>query len=227
MRKTVVISGGSEGLGYATAKALVTDYNVYILAPTKDKLVNAAQELGCKYKVCDVSNWEQVSSVVREIQSESSSIDICINNAGLWIQDELDTNDPEYISKVLNVNTLGVMYLSKAVIPMMKKNSSGIILNVISQAGLHAKAQRTVYNASKWGVTGFTKSLYQELTPYGIKVLGIYPSLINTSMFKKMGFDRDMSGALDPSEVAGAIKFMLESKDSTAITELGMLNINY
>lgn len=224
MNTTVVISGGSEGLGYATAKLLAKNYNVYILSPTEEKLASAANEIGCKYKVCDVTKWDMVHSAVTEIVEEAGKIDICINNAGVWIEGELDANEPEKIHNTLEVNVLGVMLLSKAVIPHMKKMQTGIILNVISQAGINAKADRSVYYASKWAITGFTKCLYLDLLKYGIRVMGIYPGKMNTKIFETAGIPKDMKGSLEPADVAKTIEFMLQSSSTVAHTDVVMMD---
>lgn len=227
MSKTIIISGGSEGLGYAIAKLLSDKDNVYILSRTEDKLKEVSAELGCKYKVCDVSKWEQVESAVNEILKETGSIDICINNAGLWIQGPLDENDPADIKDVLEVNTLGTIYLSRSVINSMKEKGSGTIINVNSQAGYYPKAERTVYNASKWAITGFTKSLFQELTKHGIRVVGFYPGKMDTGMFKKAGIDKDMKGSVDTLDAANAIEYIINQKKDIVIPELGMMRIDY
>lgn len=105
------------------------------------------------------------------------------------------------------MNNLGVVLASKAVIPQMKKQKSGLIVNINSQGGFYAKAERAVYSAAKWGMTGFTKSLQSELAKYGIAVTGIYPGKMNTKMFEKMGIQKDMADALDTKEVAKVIIF--------------------
>jgi len=103
----------------------------------------------------------------------------------------------------------------------MKKQKEGTIMNISSQAGLYAKGERAVYNATKWGVTGFTKSLEIELQKYKIRVIGIYPGKLNTKMFEKMGIKKDLSDALDPEEIAKTIEFITTLKQSTLIPEIG------
>lgn len=146
--QTILIPGGSDGLGKVIAARLASNYEVTILSLSEDKLKAVAKELNCAYKVCDVSDYAQVEQAVAEIRA----VDCVINNAGLWIQGPLDENDPERVRAVLEVNALGTISLAKAVVPGMKQRKSGRIINIISQAGLEGKAERTVYNASKWAV---------------------------------------------------------------------------
>ena len=226
MKKVVLISGGSDGLGKAIAQNLTHEYRVVILSPTEEKLKKVAGEIGVDYIVADVTDYESLEKAVKRVVDKFKRIDCLVNNAGLWIQGELVDNNSEDIRKVINVNTLGAVYFSKAVIPQMKKQRSGLIINIISQAGIYHKAERTVYNASKWAITGFTKSLQPEVAKYGISVSGIYPGKMKTEMFKKMGIEKDMNDALDPIEVARTVKFLLETDTNVNFPEIGIKNIN-
>jgi NADP-dependent 3-hydroxy acid dehydrogenase YdfG len=220
--KNIIITGGSDGLGKALAKSLSKENNVIIISPTENKLKKVADEIGCSYKVCDVSDYEQVEKCINEI----GTIDVLINNAGLWIQDELDTNDSERINSVIDVNLLGVINCSKAVLPIMKQNKEGLIININSQAGINHKAERTVYNATKWGVTGFTKSLQDEVTKYGIRVTNVMPGMMKTDMFKKLNIEKNMANGVDTKEVARLIRFIIDTPSDVMIPEVGIKNIN-
>ncbi len=220
--KTILISGGSDGLGKAIAEKLASDNKVIILSPTEHKLQKAAASFGGEYRICDVSDYNWVESVVREI----GQIDCVINGAGLWVQGPLEDNDPQRIREVLEVNTLGTINMTKAVIPTMKKQHNGLIINIISQTGLTAKAERSVYTASKWAITGFTRAIQSELAEFGIRVTGLYPGKLNTDMFKKMGIDKSMEDALDPDEVAKTVDFILSLNANILLPEIGIKNID-
>jgi len=217
-RKTIVITGGSDGLGKAIAAALAPQHRVVILSPNEEKLQKTAAELGCEYQVCDVRDYAQVQKAVDQI----GPIDCLVNNAGLWIQGPLSCDEPARIQEVIDVNTIGTIYMSKAVISGMQQRKSGLIINVISQGGLYAKADRAVYNASKWAITGFTKSLQPELAPYGIAVTGLYPGKMKTDMFKKMGIEKDMKDGIDPAVVAQTVAFIISLDAPACIPELGI-----
>ena len=222
MNKTIVITGGSDGLGKTIATKLAPNNNVIILSPNKDKLQVVADEVGCEYRICDVRDYTQVEKVIQGI----GHIDCLVNNAGLWIQGELDQDDPTRIHEVIEVNLLGVINMTKAVIPAMKRQESGLIININSQAGFYAKAERAVYNATKWGVTGFTKSIQPELAKYGIGVTGLYPGMLKTEMFSKMNIEKDMNKALDTEEVAKTIEFLLTFDNPTVFPEIGIKHID-
>ena len=226
MKKTILITGGSDGLGKTLAEYLSKENNVIIIATNEEKLKKVAENNNCTYKVCDVSDYKLVENTINEIIEEHNKIDVLINNAGLWIQEELDINDSDRIKSVIEVNLLGTINVSKAVIPNMKQNKDGVIININSQAGINHKAERTVYNASKWGVTGFTKSLQDELAKYGIRVTDVLPGMLRTDMFNKLNITKNMENGLDTKEVARLIQFIIDTPSNVMIPEVGIKNIN-
>lgn len=226
MNKIVVITGGSDGLGKTLATSLSNDNNVIILATNEEKLKEVSDHINCKYRICDVSDYKIVENTINDIVNEFGKIDVLINNAGLWIQGELDTNDGERINSVVGVNLLGVINCSKAVIPSMKQNKDGLIININSQAGINHKAERTVYNATKWGVTGFTKSLQDEVAKYGIRVTNVMPGMMKTEMFSKLNIEKNMANGVDTKEVARLISFIIDTPSDVMIPEVGIKNIN-
>ena len=224
--KTIVITGGSDGLGKTLSETFSKENNVIILSTNEEKMNLVATENNCSYKVCDVSNYEIVEKAINEIIKEYNKIDVLINNAGLWIQEELDTNDSDRIKSVIDVNLLGTINVSKAVIPSMKENRDGLIININSPAGINHKAERVVYNASKWGVTGFSKSLQDEVAKYGIRVTDVMPGMMKTEMFSKMNIEKNMVNGLDTKAVARLIQFIIDTPSDVMIPEVGIKNIN-
>lgn len=226
MKKVIVITGASDGLGKELAKDLVKDNIVIGLSPNKNKIEEVAKELNCDYRVCDVSKYQQVEQTIKDIVSKYNRIDILINNAGLWIQDELEYNENSRIEDVIGTNLIGVINMSKYVITPMKNQKDGIIININSQAGINYKAERVVYNASKWGVTGFTKSLQAEVAKYGIRVTDVYPGMMKTNMFNKMGISKNMNNGLSLKEMVRVINFIIDTPSDVMIPEIGIKNIN-
>ena len=124
MKKTIVITGGSDGLGRTLTETFSKENNVIILATNEDKMKLVAESNNCSYKACDVSNYDMVEKAINEIVKEYNKIDVLINNAGLWIQEELDVNDSNRIKSVIDVNLLGTIninhYLHSAPIRPLK-----------------------------------------------------------------------------------------------------------
>jgi len=226
MKKVIVISGGSDGLGKEIAKHLASENMVIILSSEKEDLQTVANELGCDFRFCDVSDSESIKLAVDGIKEKYGKIDCLINNAGLWIEGLLEQNDTSRIKAVIDVNTTGAIMLAKSVIPLMKERKEGLIINVISQSGIYAKTERTVYTASKWALTGFTKSLQLELAKYGIRVTGLYPGRMKTKFFEKSGIKKDLNNALETKEVAKIVKFLLSSDKNVVFPEIGIKHID-
>ena len=108
----------------------------------------------------------------------------------------------------------------------MKQNKNGLIININSQAGINHKAERVVYNATKWGVTGFSKSLQDEVAKYGIRVTNVMPGMMKTDMFSKMNIEKNMANGVDTKEVARLIQFIIDTPSDVMIPEVGIKNIN-
>ena len=229
MTKHILITGATTGLGFITAKQLLADGNftVTILGKDEAKAKAAAQELGCAYVVADVANNSQVEAAIAQAAEQGGNVDVLINNAGIWIQGLLEDNDPAIMHQVIEVNTLGVMYATRAVVPAMKNRKDGRIINVISQGGFYAKAERSVYTASKWAITGFTKCMQHELKPFNIGVVGFYPGAMDTPLFDKAGNGRDMSKALNPQQAAEALVYLCKQPSGIDIPEFGIQSLSY
>ena len=233
MKKTILITGGAKGIGkrisFDFAKA---GYNVCInYNKSKSEAMLLKDELakdGCSVVIykADITKNEEVHKMVNDVINTFGKIDVLINNAGLWIQEELDYNDSDRIHSVVDVNLLGVINCSKAVIPFMKQNKTGLIININSQAGINHKAERVVYNATKWGVTGFSKSLQDEVAKYGIRVTNVMPGMMKTDMFSKMNIEKNMANGVDTKEVARLIQFIIDTPSDVMIPEVGIKNIN-
>ena len=226
MKKVILIAGGSDGLGKSVAESLVKENIVVILSPSEEKLKKVAKEVGCEYVVADVTDYESLTLAIAKVIKQHERIDCLVNCAGLWIQGELDVNDPKLIKKVVEVNTLGTILMTKAVIPQMKKQKSGLIININSQSGIYPKEERSVYVASKFAVTGFERSLQPELAKYGIVVTGILPGGMKTNFFEKANNAKDKTNFIDTKEVAEVVEFLLKRKSTTVITEIGIKDIN-
>lgn len=225
-KKVVIISGGSQGLGREIAQTLNPIYQIVILSPTKDRVEKTAKQIGCDFRVCDISDWDSVETATKSILKRYARIDCLINNASLYIEQELDLDDPAQIKRVNDVNITGTQFLTKAVIPAMKIQKIGLIINIDSQAGLVGQNGKSIYNASKAAIHNFTKSLQIELPKYGIQVTGVYPGKLDTNMFTNMGIKKDMTNALHPKHVARLVEFILSFDNQVVFPEVGVKHPN-
>ncbi len=223
--KVAVITGGARGIGEAMVKRFVEDGATVISLDLNLEQVEAtAKPLGAVGMKCDVGNEAEVQAVFGEIIEKYGTIDILINNAGITRDAILHKMSDEYWNAVINVNLNSLFYCCKAVLPTMRKQGSGKIIN-LSSSSAWGNAGQTNYSASKGAVIGFTRSLAKESGLKNINVNCIAPAMIDTEMTRAMPEDvADMAVMLtplgrkgQPSEVASVASF-LASDDASFIT---------
>ena len=218
--KTVLISGGSRGIGAACVRAFAElGYTTYFLYKSSDgAATELALETGAKAIKCDVLD----SSAVKSAISEIGAVDILVNNAGIsFIGLTQDTDDDTY-RRVLDTNLSGAFYLSREVIPSMIRNGWGRIINIGSIWGKYGASCEVAYSMSKAGMRGLTTSLSKELGPSGITVNCVEPGVIETDMNAHFDAETlsDLANATPlcrlgkPEDVANAVIFLASEKAS-------------
>lgn len=221
--KNIIITGASDGLGKAIAKEL-KEHNLILISKDSEQLKKVAQELNCQYYTCDLTNYNAIEYVISKI----NDVDILINNAGVWLAGDLEENTFDQISNCIDVNTKAPIYMTKAVLPIMRNKKSGLIINVCSQSSFDNDDFATVYTASKWAMRGFNRAIQKVLSKENIKVTGFYPGFMQTNIFKKAGNDYDTSTGLETEKVAKTIRFITECEDDIIIPEFGIKDVeNY
>ncbi len=214
-------------MGKSIAKLLTNSHKVMIISPTIDKLKETAEELGCEFEVGDVTDWAQMSALMKKVKNQLGSIDVLINNAGLFMVGEVDDNSAKDIKRLIDVNVTGLIFSTKAAIPIMKQQKDGLIINIGSVGGYVTKPERAPYHASKYAITGFSGSIQKELAKHGIRVTCVYPGKLDTNIFKKLGLKRDMSDALDTKAVARIVKFLVDTDKDTVISDVTVKSSDY
>lgn len=218
-QKVICITGGANGLGRELAASLSPKNQVVIFDLDEKLSQTISQKLDCDYQICDVSDFDSLNNSINNVINKYHHIDCFINNAGVYIDGAIETNNPTIIKKVIEVNTIGPMFATNILVPIFKKQSLGTIININSTAGLHPKAFNSVYHASKWALTGFSQSINEELASSNIKIVDIHPGIMKTK-FTKGTDDYDPKNSLDPSEVVKAINFILSLDKDVLIPSL-------
>ncbi|NBS92072.1 glucose 1-dehydrogenase [bacterium] len=187
--KTAIITGGSKGLGLAMAEGLASaGANLVIISRNEKEGKAAAEKIVKEYKTkaiaisATVTSEEEIQKAVATTIKEFGSIDILINNAGINIRGPIDELSYEDFKKVQQTNVDGTWLPSKAVVPQMKKQKSGRIINLASTLGVVGLANRTPYATSKGAVVLMTRALALELAPFHITVNAICPGPFLTDM---------------------------------------------
>jgi NAD(P)-dependent dehydrogenase (short-subunit alcohol dehydrogenase family) len=162
--------------------------------------------------VCDVRKHKQVQGLIEYAASQLGGLDILINNAGIGIFETVEETSPEDFRAVLETNVFGVFYCCHEAIPQMKKRGGGYIINISSLAGVNAHPRMAAYNASKFGLNGFSEALMQEVRHDNIKVSYIMPGSVNTEFGGDSPSD-EKSWQLTPGDIARVVIDLLHHDD--------------
>lgn len=218
--KTAVVTGGSKGIGYAIAKRLVAaGVKVYICARDRGEVeaaVAGLSEIGEAYgKVCDVRDEEQVKRLLESCESRLGGIDVLVNNAGMGIMRKtVEEITPDEFRQTIETNLLGTYYTCHYAIPMLKRRGGGYIINISSLAGQNAHPGMAAYNASKFGLNGFTEAMMQEVRHDNIKVSYICPGSVNTEFGGDTVSD-EKAWQIQPDDIAQVVIDLLSMESRT------------
>jgi len=213
--KTAIVTGGTRGIGRAIAGALAAEgLNVCVSARTMEDVQQAVRELegagggSATGMACDVRSEEEVEALVAHAVEEFGGLDVLVNNAGVGVFKPVEELTPEEFRTVLETNLFGVFYACRAAIPEMKRRGGGYIINISSLAGANPHPRMSAYNASKFGLNGFSEALMQEVRHDGIKVSYVMPGSVNT----EFGGDEpseEKSWQLQPEDIARVVLDLL------------------
>ena len=233
--KTVLITGASSGIGWATAeKFAAAGYALVLCGRRKEKLEELVKKLNVPTHILvfDVSDKAAVFNVIDQLPPPFQKIDILINNAGnAHGMDSVQKAALKDWEAMMDSNVKGLMYVTKAILPQMVARKGGHIINLGSTAGKEVYPNGSVYCASKFAVDAFTKGLRIDLNPFEIKVGAINPGLVHTE-FSKVRFKGDLQRAekvyagmqpLMASDVADAIFYMASAPAHVNIADLVLL----
>lgn len=194
--KTIVITGGTKGLGKALADSFIQEgSNVIVCSRNQRELSNLSSNIiGIK---ADVTKEDELQNVINVVIEKFGQLDIWINNAGIWLpHSPIEEVDWKRAHDLIEVNLFGTVYGSKVSLIQMRKQGFGSIINIISTSALSGRSGSSAYCASKYAVDGFTKSLREELKDINIKIISIYPGGMKTNFFdekKPNNYDDYMS----------------------------------
>ena len=185
--KIAVVTGGTKGIGFAIAESMVkAGVSVFVCGRSGADVLAAVEKLSVHGKAaggdCDVRSEDRVRSMLVRCERVFGGVDILVNNAGMGVFGKtVEEISPDEFRQTLETNLFGVFYACHHAIPMMKSRGGGYIINISSLAGQNAHPKMAAYNASKFGLNGFTEALMLEVRQDDIKVSYICPGSVNTS----------------------------------------------
>jgi len=219
MAKVAVVTGSSSGIGYETSLLLARNEFVTYATMRNLKKSNDLQEIAVKERIplkvlpLDVNDDTSVSNAIDTIVKENDRIDVLVNNAGYDLFGSLEELTIDEIKEQFETNFFGVIRATKAVVPTMRKQGSGTIVNISSLGGrIGLMPFLTAYHSSKFAVEGFTESLRQELAPFNIDVILIEPGVIRSNFIDNSKNAKNYNPENSP--YAGTIQKLFEGFQS-------------
>ena len=228
--KVAVVTGGTRGIGLATVRKFLQNGATVVLfgsrTETVEKTVTTLKEENASYEVMglypNISDLKEVEQAFQVIVQKYGHIDILVNNAGISARESIYDDTEENFDKIIDLNVKGVFNCSKAVVPYMKKQGDGVILNTSSMVSIYGQAAGCGYPTSKFAVNGLTKSLARELGKDHIRVNAVAPGVIHTEMVDVLPkeviqpiIDSIPIGRMgEPEDIANAFLFLASSQAS-------------
>jgi len=237
--KVVVLTGAASGIGRATAILFAQEGAKLVLSDINEEKGQETLQLVKKYQQdvlfikCDVSKGAEVKKIIEKTIEKHERIDVLINNAGVVRVGQIESMSEDEYDLLLNVNLKGIYFCCHYAIPHLKKQKSGIIINLASVAGHIGQAEHALYCSTKHGVIGMTKALALDLAPYNIRVNSVSPGATDTPMLVsdvtkqakdrgldyetvKKEFEREgvMGRWAQPEEIAKGILFLATDESS-------------
>lgn len=226
--KVALVTGASSGIGLAAARALHAEgMEVVVAARSQDRLEGLRAELGerCLAVVTDVGDERQVQVLFDRISERFGGLDLLFNNAGVGYHGPVESGDTEQWRATIDANLYGVLFCTRAAIPLLRDRPGAMISTVASVGGRHGLEGWAVYNATKFAVVGFHDALRKELGPLGIRVSLIEPGAVYTNWGFNMPADamkerRDSLQALHAEDIAQALVYAYAQPPNVNVQEL-------
>ncbi len=200
--KTAIITGASSGIGRATALELAKEgVNLLLLSRNEEKLKHLADEIRSLHEVkvlyipFDLHKNRNYDLIVNIALENFDSLDILVNNAGIGYAGSIEQISTQDIEKIFWTNLFSHILLTKSVVPYMKQQERGSIVNIISLVAFRPMKYWGLYNASKSAMEGYFKTLRQEVKKYGIDVINVYPGWTDTAFFENAGIEQKVKNS--------------------------------
>ena len=207
-----LVTGGTRGIGYSIAEGLLAEgAKVFICGRDGSVLKKALEALGRNGKdrvdgtPADVRHYDDCRKLIRAAAERFGGLDILVNNAGIGVMKPVDQLTPEDWDATIETNLSGVFYCCREAIPLMRQRGGGYIFNISSLAGVNAFPGGSAYNASKFGLNGFSEAMMQDIRYDGIRVSYIMPGSVDTDFAAAPGSKSRETWKLTGEDIAKAV----------------------
>lgn len=205
-----IITGSSRGIGLATAKKFLENGDKVVvfcrhqdgIKKIKDDLLEYGPEDNILMTYGDVRKLEDVKRIIKETIDEFDRVDVLVNNAGVAVYKPIEETTEEDWDRILDTNLKGALLFTREIVPIMKKQGSGTIINISSGLGEKGSANYSAYSPSKFGLIGLTESVADEVRDSGIKVYAVLPGGVNTKLHRDMHPEEDPDTMMSPEHIA-------------------------
>lgn len=225
MNQHVLVTGGNSGIGFATAKHLISKgYGVTISGRNTERVLEAARTLDCDACVADMGIADDVNKLIQHF--ENKSLFGIVNNAAIARFVPLEFSSPEFFQEIMDINVRGPLDLIKGLMPKLEE-SKGSVVNISSAIVNNGLPNAAYYAATKGAIDAITKSLAIELAPKGIRINAISPGAIDTPIISKLGIDEAMQTAVKAQQEASIPLKRLGRADELAHAIVAQLESSY
>jgi NAD(P)-dependent dehydrogenase (short-subunit alcohol dehydrogenase family) len=227
--KVAVVTGGSRGIGYCIAERLLREGAKVYLCARDAKILEQSLEVLRKHgearvegMVADVGRYEDCRKLIHTAAGHFGGIDILVNNAGIGIMKPVDQLTPAEWDATIHTNLSGVFYCCREAIPVIRKRGGGYIFNISSLAGVNPFPGGSAYNASKFGLNGFSEAMMQDVRYDGIRVSYIMPGSVDTDFGGGPGSRSHQSWKLSGEDIAKAVVDLYTYPSTTLASRIEM-----
>jgi NAD(P)-dependent dehydrogenase (short-subunit alcohol dehydrogenase family) len=230
-QRVAIVTGASCGIGKSLAISFAeAGIRVGICARNKDALDDIAKGINKEGGEClaiqtDVTRKKDVNGMVKKVADRYGRVDILVNNAGVGNFVPIEETSEDEFDRIISTNLKGAFFAIQAVMPFMKEQGGGQIVNVSSVLGYQGCCDASAYCASKWGLRGLTEALRCELKPFGIKIGLVAPGLTETEYFDDWDIKPALHSALKPEDVSAAVMAIACQSEKSDIKEILVENI--
>jgi NADP-dependent 3-hydroxy acid dehydrogenase YdfG len=229
--KTVLITGATGGIGSRAAKMIsASGAIVFITGRNSEKLNQVAKEAGIssdRVFEMDIANEASVLATIQHVKSQAPVIDILINATGIGIIKSLDTLTSEEFEQTLRVNLMGSFYLVKAILPFMKEQKKGLIINIPGVLGKVPMAGAAAYSASKYGLVGMMQSIREELKRTEIRITNLFMGGVDSPFWDTIDLRVQRDKMIMAEEAAKSVWFLCQQPISGVVSEMVLQPFNH